>query len=287
MVPQALGTPVEVAHRTATVDGLELHYVEAGAGDPVILLHGWPQHWWQWREVIGPLAESFRVIAPDGRGQGWSQGRAGSYTIDRQARDLIGLMDALGIDQARVVGHDVGAFFGYYAALNWPERFVQLVPMAGLHPWSFDGLDPRMFGTVPHIYRIALLGRRALAGTDLVASRLRRWRHAGEFAPAEIAAYTERADRPEVIESTVNYFRNVLRSELPYFVRNYKQLHLTVPTLHLNGADDPVTKYTSESFTKYADDIALERVPDCGHFIAEEQPDWLSDRLIRFFKEER
>src|SRR4051794_7904395 len=61
-----------VEHHYATVNGIKLHYAEAGSGDPVVLEHGWPQHWWMWRDFIGPLAERFRVIVPDLRGHGWS-----------------------------------------------------------------------------------------------------------------------------------------------------------------------------------------------------------------------
>src|SRR4051794_11886683 len=80
-----------VEHRFADVRGIRMHYTEAGEGDPVVLVHGWPQHWWSWREVIGPLAERHRVICPDIRGMGWSEGSRNGYGLDDLAADLLGL----------------------------------------------------------------------------------------------------------------------------------------------------------------------------------------------------
>ncbi|WP_433732646.1 alpha/beta fold hydrolase [Nocardia sp. CA-129566] len=79
---------------------MRIHYAEAGTGEPLILLHGWPQHWWEWRQVIAPLARRYRVICPDIRGLGWSEGSGGGYTFERLARDLVELMDQLGVRRA-------------------------------------------------------------------------------------------------------------------------------------------------------------------------------------------
>src|SRR5215211_4049961 len=130
-----------VAHGSAVVDGLRLHYAEAGEGDPLVLVHGWPQHWWEWRHVIGPLAQRHRVICPDIRGLGWSKGPGpeaspAQYSFGRLAADLVGLLDALQIERAHLVGHDWGSALGYRALLSWPARFRSAVMMGGVHPWS-------------------------------------------------------------------------------------------------------------------------------------------------------
>src|SRR3954462_2715481 len=100
-----------VSHAAVDVGGLRLHYAEAGGGEPLVLLHGWPQHWWEWRHVIAPLAERYRVICPDIRGLGWSEGRGigarmDDYSLRALTADLVGLLDALGLDRVRLVGHD-------------------------------------------------------------------------------------------------------------------------------------------------------------------------------------
>ncbi|MEA2457806.1 MAG: hypothetical protein QOC95_778, partial [Thermoleophilaceae bacterium] len=115
-----------VEHHYATVNGVRLHYAEAGSGEPVLLQHGWPQHWWMWRDLIGPVAERFRVIVPDLRGHGWSEKPAGDYRKDALMRDTIALLDHLGIERVRYVGHDWGAYVGMLAALRHPERIERL-----------------------------------------------------------------------------------------------------------------------------------------------------------------
>ena len=83
---------------TSLVNGVRLHYAEAGqpASDVLLLQHGWPQHWWMWRDLIGPLSDRYRVIAPDLRGHGWSEKPAGDYRKDALMRDIIGLLDSSG-----------------------------------------------------------------------------------------------------------------------------------------------------------------------------------------------
>src|SRR5438105_355309 len=84
-MPQVEG----VEHHWIQVNDLRMHYAEAGQGEPVVLLYGWPQHWWAWRELIGPLAERYRVICPDWRGMGWTQGTPDGYTWHGMALDLV------------------------------------------------------------------------------------------------------------------------------------------------------------------------------------------------------
>src|SRR3954464_1141524 len=110
-----------VKHRHVDV-GVRLHVAEAGRGDPLVLLHGWPQHWWCWRHLIPRLAESYRVLAVDLRGWGWSDAPGGSYSKDSFCRDLVGLLDAEGLDRVRLIGHDWGGFTSFLMALEHPER---------------------------------------------------------------------------------------------------------------------------------------------------------------------
>src|SRR3954470_2710351 len=124
-----------VQHRYETANGVRLHYAEAGEGEPVVLLHGWPQHWWMWRHQIAPLAERFRVIVPDLRGLGWSDKPKSSYRKTLWLDDLIALLDKLGLERVRLVGHDWGGWVGMLAGIHHPQRIERLVVIAIPHPW--------------------------------------------------------------------------------------------------------------------------------------------------------
>src|SRR3712207_6665910 len=110
-----------VTHRFVDVGDTQLHVAEAGYGPPLLLLHGWPQHWWCWRHLIAPLAEHHRVLVPDLRGWGWSDAPPGAYDKATFAADVLALLDAEGIDRVRIVGHDWGGFTAFLLGLEHPE----------------------------------------------------------------------------------------------------------------------------------------------------------------------
>ena len=99
-----------ITHRRIAAPGLRTHLAECGQGEPVLLLHGFPEHWWQWRDVAtGLAAAGYRALVPDLRGAGWTE--ADSTALDRTSRlrDVIALLDALGIERVRLLSHDMGA----------------------------------------------------------------------------------------------------------------------------------------------------------------------------------
>ena len=119
-----------VTHRTVSARGLDFHVAEAGAGEPVVLLHGWPQHWWAWRRVVPLLAPHGRLLMPDLRGFGWSQAPADGYDKQTLADDLLAILDALELDRVRLLAHDWGAWIGFLACLAAPERFAAFVALS-------------------------------------------------------------------------------------------------------------------------------------------------------------
>ena len=272
-----------VEHVYPVVDGLRVHCAVAGEGPPVVLLHGWPQHWWSWRELIGPLAEHYSVVCPDIRGMGWSDAPRSGYELRRLSADLLGLLDVLGHRQVRLVGHDWGFLVGYAACLARPDRFARFVPMGGVTPWSGIGAPPRLYARPWHVYLLATPAGPA-AATLLARNRLHAWRAAGRFTPEEVEIYTAPLRRPLGRVATVGRDRQIVRRDIPFFIRHSPRLRLRVPTLHLNGELDPLTQGVPDSYRRHADDMRLELVPDCGHFIAEERPRWLLDRLLAFLR---
>jgi pimeloyl-ACP methyl ester carboxylesterase len=136
-VPTANATPSGLAgfrSGYATVNGVRLHYVSGGQGDPVVLLPGWPRTWWEFHKIMPTLAATHRVIAVDIRGMGESAKPAGGYDKKTMAADIAALLRRLGHDRADVVGSDIGAMVAFSLAANHPElvRTVTLLDVA--HP---------------------------------------------------------------------------------------------------------------------------------------------------------
>ena len=123
-----------VTHRTVAARGLRFHVAEAGAGEPIVLLHGWPQHWWMWRHVVPLLAPHARLVMIDLRGFGWSDAPPGGYDKQTMADDVLAVLDALGLRRVCLVGHDWGAWIGFLACVAAPERFAAFLALGAPRP---------------------------------------------------------------------------------------------------------------------------------------------------------
>ncbi|MFI9505297.1 alpha/beta fold hydrolase [Nocardia sp. NPDC052566] len=123
----AASLPGDFRSAYAEVNGVRLHHVTGGAGEPLILLGGWPQTWWQFRKIMPELARHYQVTAVDLRGMGGSAKPVGGYDKKTMARDIHELIRHLGHDSAYVIGHDIGASLGYHLAANFPASVRKLV----------------------------------------------------------------------------------------------------------------------------------------------------------------
>ena len=272
-----------VAHRDVIVGGVRLHVAEAGEGDPLVLLHGWPQHWWHWRHLIGPLAEHYRVIAPDWRGLGWSEVPASGFSVWDLRDEALGLIDALGLGRVRLVGQDWGNLVGYLIGLEQPERLERFVALGGVHPWSATGSTPLIFLRPWHIWLLASPAG-ALFARRLPPFLLRHWRARGEYTPDEAATYLAQFARAGTISATHQRYRSILLREVPYFVRRHRRLRLTVPTLALDGDADPLTEGVPESWRRFTDAMQWHVLSGVGHFPAEEAAEETLTHTIEFLE---
>src|SRR2546423_298329 len=277
-MPQLAG----VEHRYATVRGVRIHYAEAGEGDPVVLQHGWPQHWWEWRHQIGPLVDSgYRVTCPDMRGHGWSEKPRTSYRKDELMADLMALLDELGLDRVRYVGHDWGAYVGMLAALEHPDRIERLVALSMPHPWQRRRLDPRQGARIWYQFVLAapVLGKLSVARLGFPAAILRT---GGHFDDEEIATYADVLHEPDAAEASMRMYRHFLRYDLPRYLGELRRARLRVPTLWLIGEDDPVAGGADDGYRDFSDDMTLEFVPGASHFLPEETPELVTERVLGF-----
>ena len=156
---------VTFSHHMATVNGIQLHYVIGGQGDPIVLLHGWPQTWYEWRHVMPALAKNYTVVAPDIRGFGDSSRPLTGYDGNTTAEDIHQLMSQLGFDKIILVAHDVGAQTAYSYAAAHPNNVSKLVlmdfPFPGFLPPEFGANGPWWFAfhQVPNLPEAIVQGK--------------------------------------------------------------------------------------------------------------------------------
>jgi pimeloyl-ACP methyl ester carboxylesterase len=279
-------TVAGVEHRYEIVDGVRLHYAEAGPpdGEVVVLQHGWPQHWWIWRDLIGPVSDRFRVIAPDLRGHGWSEKPATNYRKDALMRDILGLLDVLGIERVSWVGHDWGAYTGMLAALRHPERIERFVALSIPHPWqqSRSALDIASSAWYQVVLSAPVLGKLAIR-RGFPRLVLQGAREKGSYSDEELETYMSVIREPEAVEASMRMYRHFLLHELvPAVSGGFKEERLTVPTRWIVGEKDRVSGKADEGYRDHADDMTLEKLQGVGHFVPEEVPDLTRERVLDF-----
>lgn len=274
-----------VEHHYATVRGVRLHYAEAGTGDPVLLQHGWPQHWWLWRHLIPAVAERYRVIAPDLRGHGWSSKPKGDYRKDELMRDVIALLDHLGIERVRYVGHDWGAYVGMLASLRHPDRIEKFACLSIPHPWQKERSIVKLVGSAWYQVLLAspVLGKLAIGRFGFPRLMLQKGRVQGSYTDAELDTYMDVLKEPDAVEASMRMYRHFLRYELaPTLSGAFNDERLTVPTRWIVGDKDPVAGTADDGYREHADAMTLEHVPNIGHFLPEEAPDLVRERVLEF-----
>lgn len=286
-----MNQPPEVAgvsHRTVHARGLDFHVAEAGSGDDVVVcLHGWPQHWYVWRHLLPALADSHRVLAPDLRGYGWSDAPADGYEKENMADDVLAILDQLGIERVKLVGHDWGGWIGFLLGMKAPQRIDRYLALNILHPW----LQRRK--TLPQAWRFLYqplvaspLGYRLHRGGKFVPRLIERASvDRGVWDEATLRSFGDNLAEPARARAAMMTYRTFLLKELgPINRGRYEQSRLTVPTRMLFGTGDPALRpQLLAGYESHTDDMTVELVEDCGHFIADERPDLVAARAREFF----
>jgi pimeloyl-ACP methyl ester carboxylesterase len=271
-----------VRHRHVDAGGLRMHVAEAGRGDPVVLLHGWPQHWYVWRDVIPQVAPHGHVVCPDLRGFGWTDAPDSGYDLETMARDVLAVLDVLGLDRVSFAGHDWGGWIGFLLCLHHPERISRLVALGVLPPWP--SRNPR---NVLEAWRLAYqlviavpqLGRRAVALGTRAALRAA----SDSFSDEELDVFADRIEGDRARATELLYRTFLLRTILPVATGRYAGVPLRVPTLLIVGERDPaIPARVAREQAARSEAVELEIVPDAGHFVVDERPDLVADRILRF-----
>lgn len=265
-----------VEHRRASVNGVALHLACAGdpGAPPLLLLHGWPQHWWSWRRMIGPLAERRRVIVPDLRGWGWSDAPPGDYAKATFVSDMVALLDAEGIDQVDVIGHDWGGWTAFLLALEHPQRLRRLVGLDIPPPWPGPP-HPRHLGALSLLsYQLPVaLGPRVMTrGPEFVRRVIRAGSGAGiRWSEDELDMYARVLCEPARARASSACYRTFLVRELPLLAagRGHRASELSVPALLIMGGRSLLQRTLTPEPSR---NLAVEVIGGAGHFLPEEAP---------------
>ena len=277
-----------VSHRFLNVDGFGFHVAEAGEGDPVILLHGWPQHWYCWRLVMPILAENYRVVAIDLRGFGWTDIAWEGLDKESMADDIVNVLAEMGIERARFVGHDWGAWIGYLLAIRKPELVDRLVALSIPPPFAKGSLGSFAAGARLR-YQFALaspLAIRRMRRLGYVSRLIKRWSKDRTNLGKDVRRIYARDLRASTrARASMLLYRTFLRKEIgPALAGRYRKQRLTVPTLVMHGEKNPIlSPRVFAGHEKYADDLTVEIIPDVGHMLPEECPELVAQRAHEFF----
>ena len=269
-------------HDVVDTPGLRSHVASIGEGEPVVLLHGFPQHWWQWRAIGPMLAErGYRAICPDLRGAGWTEAVRPRMDRDVRRRDLVAVLDALDVDRAHFLTHDMGAVTGIQLAHADPERVRTMVQLST--PPFFMDLIPKLMPAFKHVPPL-IMHR---------PDRSLRWIFAPEYAAKPMSDGTIDAYldvRPEADRAVREFYRHMLIPEMVRIIRgDYKRMRLQPPTLVVFGRhDDPFTEPTvrriCRSHERCAERMEFAFVEDASHFITDDAPDAVTELAVDWFQ---
>ena len=269
--------------RTAEIDGVKLHYTTGGHGPSVILLHGYAETSRMWTPILPVLGEKFTVIAPDLPGIGDSEIPASGLDMKAAAIGIHALARSLGVEKARVVGHDIGLMVAYAYAAQFPAEVEKLVVMDAFLPGVGD------WGTVynnPAIWHFRFNGPTPEAlvqgrergyfeyfWNDLAADKTR------SLPEADRKAYTAAYSRPGRMRAGWAYFVSFQQAAKDF--AQLSQTKLTMPVLAIGG-DKSLGEFLGQQMKLVASDLAVVVLKNTGHWVLEESPKETTDALVKF-----
>ena len=291
-----------VKHRTETVNGINLHWVEAGEGPLVVLLHGFPEFWYSWRHQIPALVDAgYRVVAPDMRGYNESDKPPGydAYLARPLANDVAGLIQRCGEERAIIVGHDWGGAVAWMTALRRPEVLERLVILNAPHPSAF-AREIRMpaqmlrssyiaFFQVPGVPEAMLSARSFSALKWILRSASER---TGAFTDADLERYAAAFARPGALTGALAYYRATARravgaaKQSDVLPRQGGRRTVTAPTLVIWGRNDPALgPRLADPGAELVPNRRVVFVDDASHFVQADAPEKVNELLIEFLDE--
>jgi len=265
------------------VNGIQMHYVTMGEGPLLILLHGWPQTWYEWNEVMPALADKFTVVAPDLRGLGLSEKTLTGYDKHTIATDVAALIKHLGKRSAYVVGHDMGGKVAYVLSLLYPELVTKLVLVDCMPPGT-ENMDPAKGGMWHYGFHMAAEFPEMLTENrerEYISAQMMKWSHRKDaISRKALDEYAKHYARPGGMTAGFNYYR-----ALPVdakFVAAYADRKFAMPVLTVAGRYG-VSDNLFKAMAQKADNLTGVIAEESGHFVPEEAPAFLTEQILNFF----
>ncbi|MFX0005910.1 MAG: alpha/beta fold hydrolase [Promethearchaeota archaeon] len=261
-------------------NGIKLHTIIVGSGEPLILLHGFPEFWYCWSKVIPLLKDDFKLIIPDMRGYNLSDKPKGieNYTVEILVDDIKGLSEELGLGKFSLIGHDWGGAVAWICAEKYPELLNKLVILNSPHPKIFsqklrtDREQQQASFYIFEFYKPD--GEKFIIENDY--EQLKKFVFTSSFSELDRKKYVEAWSQPGAIEGGVNYYRAN---------QSFKKWtgSIEVPTLVIWGIKDKfLTPQLLDGLTEYVKDLQIEKNEEASHWITHDAPDFVSSKIRKF-----
>jgi pimeloyl-ACP methyl ester carboxylesterase len=276
-------------HHHTLINGFKMHYVIAGSGSPVVLVHGWPQSWYEWRKIIPTLAEKHTVIAVDLRGLGDSGRPDTGYDKRTLADDVYQLVNKLGYSKIGLVGHDWGGAVSYYLSYDHPEMVERLM-ILDMIPGLGRAGEPMPVEMATKFWHVFFHGGNPDLAAKLVAHDVRGYltyfyrSTVYNYSPAvftteDIDEYVRVYSAPGALKAGFQLYSTGIREDMVNLAACTEKLKMPV----LAWAGNLLQDYMMPAWQQVADNVEGGVVPECGHFIAEEKPQFAIDEALKFF----
>ena len=281
-------------HEHVEANGIRFHYVTAGQGPLVLLLHGFPQFWYAWRHQIPALAARFKVVAPDLRGYGDTEKppRVADYRTGILAADVAGLVKAFGYEKAHVVGHDWGGAVAWTTALEQARVVDKLVVLNCPHPLVFGKAlrsNLRQLGRSWYMFffQLPLLPELVfrLSPNGVVERMFRRMAiRKDTFSDEDLAEFRAALEKPGALTAAINYYRATFRNISALRELERSAPKIAAPTLLIWAEEDVALgkELTYGMEPLFSGPFHIEYVPQCSHWVNEEQPERVNRLLLDF-----
>ena len=267
------------------VNGIKLHTMIVGSGEPIIMLHGFPDFWYAWKYVILALKDDFKLIVPDTRGINLSDKpeKVEDYEINLLASDILELSKKLNLGKFTLVGHDWGGVIAYYFAFKYPELLKRLIICNSSHPaihrkkMKSDDKQRRSGGYLTQLMKPGveetLFRNNMFFLKGIVFGTARR---KGAYSEEDKQKYIEAWSQPNSILNGINYYRaNKYVSKL---IGN-----IEVPTLVIHGMKDNfIRPITLEGLSDYVKDLKIVKVENASHWVMHDAPELVSSSIREF-----